>query len=1084
MNATWNRVRFSLLFLITLACGSAAFAEPAESRPADNLRSRQEAQQRARQMARELVSSVLEVQLQQLEENGLKELPLHRDIQGMRENLSKLVETEMAQVVELLTSAQQGDSRSREKSFKDARRLIRDIVVRLSYERQMLLRRLKTAELAAQTRRVIELETKTADATKGLSDQPQARREMAALQTIEDQRDVKELVVQLIDSLSDVSKWDGPIGTAAGEGLQILNTSGVGKELDAAEKRLETTNYSEAVTSQQAVIRGLQQLLAKLEATRGLLDADRDAALAAVKQAIEKQQTLRDETKKAEVSRTDPEKLVAQQSDVARDLQKLAEALADQPAAQQAVEQAREAATEARTDLFESKLNEAMADQDKVLANLEKAADLLATDSADSEPARSAEQMAQRVKDLEAAAREMSAIQKQQAEAHRAADEKQPVKTGQQEEKVADALDKVAQKRDLPASVEAKLAAAAEAARNAEQSAKSADEHRRDAGATESAAATEQMQREVAKTDDAVEMAAAEINATLADAKRQAEAIKIGELARAAEVLERAAATERQIARDAKATADGREMNADETRDQIAKQNKVNDVAEQVAKAIEHTASRAADQTRKAMESGKAAGRELESAAKQPGESSKPASAEAAKRADKAAAELQQAAKTLRNEIGETAKGLAGESAKQREQVAAVKDDVMQALPDGEASAKQSPLSDKAKPLASKAAAVDAPATSALQSAAKSKPASKPGEQPTDEEIAAAQGEAQRALERAAASLAAREQRVRRDQAIAEAIARMAEEQQQAVEQLAKAPAKDSDTSAAMAQQQFAQTQRATGQGAAEVAGQSEVANPPLREALQMASNLSHNPKPSGGEQHSQPAGDSPANASPANGQPSTNAQPSGKGSPPSGKSGSPGSGQPSDSQTSSAAPSEESPTAAGFDPSLGTGFVPNSPELTAQMIAGRDLAQALAAMAANAAAPQPGQANAAGQPAPGSHPRQPTADNAASSSQAATQGQTSPTATGGNTKGGQLAQNQAVKDGVPIDAPGSPRDRDSRTGDGGSRDADNAATPFQNEPWFAKLPPDLRKAIRARSQRPPPRGYEQRLQRYFESLD
>jgi hypothetical protein len=36
----------------------------------------------------------------------------------------------------------------------------------------------------------------------------------------------------------------------------------------------------------------------------------------------------------------------------------------------------------------------------------------------------------------------------------------------------------------------------------------------------------------------------------------------------------------------------------------------------------------------------------------------------------------------------------------------------------------------------------------------------------------------------------------------------------------------------------------------------------------------------------------------------------------------------------------------------------------------------------------------------------------------------------------------------------------------------------------MAKLPPELRQAIRAQSQRAPPRGYESRLKRYFENVD
>jgi len=42
----------------------------------------------------------------------------------------------------------------------------------------------------------------------------------------------------------------------------------------------------------------------------------------------------------------------------------------------------------------------------------------------------------------------------------------------------------------------------------------------------------------------------------------------------------------------------------------------------------------------------------------------------------------------------------------------------------------------------------------------------------------------------------------------------------------------------------------------------------------------------------------------------------------------------------------------------------------------------------------------------------------------------------------------------------------------------------FVEEPWFAKLPPELRRAIRNNSRRRAPRGYEERLKRYFQSVD
>jgi len=63
--------------------------------------------------------------------------------------------------------------------------------------------------------------------------------------------------------------------------------------------------------------------------------------------------------------------------------------------------------------------------------------------------------------------------------------------------------------------------------------------------------------------------------------------------------------------------------------------------------------------------------------------------------------------------------------------------------------------------------------------------------------------------------------------------------------------------------------------------------------------------------------------------------------------------------------------------------------------------------------------------------------------------------------------------DGLPAGARGS-----SGSGPGDGR-AD-----FSGEPWFARLPPEVRKAIEAKSRRPAPRGYEERLQRYFRHVE
>ena len=65
----------------------------------DALRRKQDAQERAREMAHQLVTGILDVQLQQLEENGLKELPVYREIAGMKKNIGALVDKEMEKAV-------------------------------------------------------------------------------------------------------------------------------------------------------------------------------------------------------------------------------------------------------------------------------------------------------------------------------------------------------------------------------------------------------------------------------------------------------------------------------------------------------------------------------------------------------------------------------------------------------------------------------------------------------------------------------------------------------------------------------------------------------------------------------------------------------------------------------------------------------------------------------------------------------------------------------------------------------------------------------------------------------------------------
>jgi hypothetical protein len=128
------------------------------------------------------------------------------------------------------------------------------------------------------------------------------------------------------------------------------------------------------------------------------------------------------------------------------------------------------------------------------------------------------------------------------------------------------------------------------------------------------------------------------------------------------------------------------------------------------------------------------------------------------------------------------------------------------------------------------------------------------------------------------------------------------------------------------------------------------------------------------------------------------------------------------------------------------------------------------------AASPSPGQPQNPGQSqTPGQTPGQGTA-------QQPQPGQTSAMASaGGVSTGGDWSENQEAPD-APLQLQPATQG-DSRTADS-DEDSDAKQLRFKDEPWFAKLPPSLRNAIRARARRPAPRGYEERLRRYFESID
>jgi hypothetical protein len=308
----------------------------------------------------------------------------------------------------------------------------------------------------------------------------------------------------------------------------------------------------------------------------------------------------------------------------------------------------------------------------------------------------------------------------------------------------------------------------------------------------------------------------------------------------------------------------------------------------------------------------------------------------------------------------------------------------------------------------------------------------------------------------------------------------------------------------AQAMKQFSESQRLTGEGAVELSGQKEVANLPIREALDLASELLKapvQPPTSPNDSSSElaavdpstqqppastedaPAADAPT---PAADEPAEGGDPSANGEQPGATPGDtpPGQAQPNGQQPGS--PQQGPPQSA----ELGTGFVPDSPEATARLMADPELlaqlselmeaALADAAQNQDDAAAQAAAAEA-GQPATSETPsgQPPGTGQPPQNAQASQKSEG-----GGAPDVGLETENQATKDDPLNVADTATPSKDGRTPTSNDRTRQIESRQLRQAAWFAKLPTELRNAILAGSQRRAPRAYEDRLRRYFESLE
>jgi hypothetical protein len=938
----------------------AGSAEPSLS-PAQSLARKQEAQQRVRVMARDLVSAILDIQLQQLDENDLTATDLYRDIRAMRGHIDELIEAEMPRVVELLSRIYAAPANERDKQFVAARQKSREILVQLLVERQRVLRRLRIAELAAQVRQLIQAQTKVLGVTQSLPERPPTQRETLTLSAVEDQRDVKAVYLRLQETVKEVATWGGEVGTLASSAVQMLQKAQVDSEMEGAARSLEQTKFADAATSEENVLKALRELLQILERVQGVMKGERQSMEQAIQELVDRQAEIREATNRSDASERDLQQLVQKQSQVQKDLAELSRQPQAAAQAAQPLEEAKQAAEEAAAKLFEGNPKEAVPQQDKVLESLNKANQAMDTSAKPESKPQTLEQSTQKIADLEAARRDLQKIQQEQKQASATA-VSQPAEARNQENQIARELGEVPKNRKLPEEVTTRTAEAQQAAADAAARMDAAQPQRSDA---------------TRAAEQAVQRALSEAEQALADAKRQQLRDAMNALAQAAEAVQKAATMEREVSRQAQESSQKTGLQASEAHELGQKQAEVQKTAGEAAKRVERAAPEAAKTLAAAAQPIQKAAERLQAAEQQPGEASKPAAQEAAKQAQEAAAKLSQAAQQLRQEAGQAADRLAQLTNQQLDQARQALQAVEQAV-----ASRPEPLGERIQKLAQAEEHVHKAQAEQRRASGHPEAQARVGQQI----------EAAKELAQADAAKAA--------QTLADAGKSSEEAQQQ------KAPNGDP--------QKASKAQEATAQGLHQAAEQLAEAKKEL--ARQAAKQLAAEAQSARGlEDRATPVDP-----------------------------GATGALQSAENQAGRA-----------------TREVPQSP--SAVPPAERGVADAMDRAAADLAARvEKLQGDQAMAQAVTAEAAQPPAASALK---------------------GELARNQPPSARPVQTATPDPR-RDSRGSATPGSDAEAARRRESDEPWFAKLPPEVRAAIRANSERRPPRGYEERLQRYFKNLD
>ena len=494
-------------------------------------------QQQAQLLAEQLVSGILDLQLRQLKENGLERLPVYAEIASMRHNLHQLVDRDMRQVVERLIRAERENGAAQNELRRQARVEIREIVVRLMAERLKLEQRLQVSRLAAQVRQLLDLQQRLHQRTQSLTQQENRRRQQLTVRALADQDDVAAVFDDLLRALRQVGSWGGTRAAAALDGLQILRAGAVEEGLQQAATALRRADFDTATQQQSIALEGLTALLQRLDRDRGVERADREETIVRIRGLIVLQEALRDETRRADSGELAADAFVQRQTDIHQSIMRLEASIAGTAGADPLWQRAVASSFEAAEHLFSTLRSDALREQAAVIGSLAQLAEQLRAAGTGDSSEMSSTELAASIRRLEALGRSLKDTIQSHEQWVAEATANRPDQAFTDAKPYRANVPQVPAAERLPTAVEAAL----------ENAQDQATELVRLTTPPRIAEPTT-LQSAVDQTGVAIRQTQAEVQSHLSDLRRRQLSVEVGEIARAAESLERAAAAERILA--------------------------------------------------------------------------------------------------------------------------------------------------------------------------------------------------------------------------------------------------------------------------------------------------------------------------------------------------------------------------------------------------------------------------------------------------------------------------------------------------------------------------------------------------------